>query len=140
MDRYPCVWPLSWAGLLIGAVLTGAAAIWVPISSAAQESQLRHPLPSAPIGLLPLNDACPRPVAAASHTRVLMLCPSAFTEFQNAVSGLEAIPDWTQAARKNLSDAARDTLQATGGLQLEAMPDLTPEEALILRDYIAWRS
>lgn len=124
MDRYPCVWPLSWAGLLVGAVLTGASAIWAPISTAAQES------PEAAVA------ATPTDAPAARAHKVLML-PSAFTEFQNAVSGLEVIPDWTQAARKNLSDAARDTLQATGGLQLEAMPDLTPGESLIVGDHIA---
>lgn len=148
MERYPRAWPLSSAGRLIGAVLAGIAAICVPVSSIAQESLVAPPAAvPAPIGpATPEAKPLPaEPVAAASPTegapaagvhKVLML-PTGFTEFQNAVSGLEAIPDWTQAARKNLSDAARDTLQATGGLQLEPLPDLTPEEAVILHDYIA---
>lgn len=147
MDRYPCAWPLSSAGLLIGAVLAGTAAICVPISSIGQESPVA-PLADvpAPIGsstpeakLLPAEPvaATPTETAPAAGVHKVLMLPTGFTEFQNAVSGLEAIPGWTQAARKNLSDAARDTLQATGGLQLEPLPDLTPEEAIILHDYIA---
>ena len=149
MNRYPCAWPSSSAILLVGAVLAGTAAICVPISSIAQESPAAtsasvpatigpatpeiNPLPAEPVAaaITPVEAA-----PAAGVHKVLML-PTGFTEFQNAVSGLEAIPGWTQAARKNLNDAARDTLQATGGLQLEPLPDLTPEESVILHDYIA---
>jgi hypothetical protein len=75
------------------------------------------------------------PAAGASTHKVLLL-PSTFTEFENAVSGLEAIPDWTDAARGNLSDAARDSLRAAG-MQLAVLPDLTPQEAAIVRDYMS---
>src|SRR4029077_2707990 len=89
---------------------------------------------SSPAGS-PAAATVPTPAAGPQNHKVLLL-PSTFIEFQNAVSGLEAIPDWTQAARKNLGDAARDSLQASG-LQLEELPDLTPQELAIVHDHIA---
>jgi hypothetical protein len=74
-------------------------------------------------------------VTPGSH-KVLM-APQTFTEFQNAVSGLEIMPVWTDSARKNLSAAAQDTLQSIGGLELVALPELTSEEAVVLHDHIA---
>ena len=109
----PMSWPKSSAGLLVCAVLAGTGAFFVPGTSAAVE-----------------------PPAAGPQSHRVLLLPSTFVEFQNAVSGLEAIPDWTEAARKNLGDAARDSLQAAG-LQLEALPDLTPQEAAVVHDHIA---
>jgi hypothetical protein len=109
--------------LLVCVALAGSGAIYVPISSAAQE----------PPAAAATTVAAP---AAGPQSHKVLLLPSTFIEFQNAVSGLEAIPDWTQAARKNLGEAARDSLQAAG-LQLEALPDLTPQESAIVHDHIA---
>ncbi len=120
MNRYPILWPQSLAGLLVCVTLAAAGAIFIPITSTAQE-------PAATPAAVP---------ARQPQTHKVLLLPSTFIEFQNAVSGLEAIPDWTEAARKNLGDAARDSLQATG-LQLEALPELTPEEAVVVHDHIA---
>jgi len=87
----------------------------------------------------------PTPVAAdaskgamptAGPRKVLMLSPE-FTEYQNAVAGLEAMPNWTESARKNLGDAARDALRATDDMQFESLPELTPEESQILHDHLA---
>jgi hypothetical protein len=97
------------AGLLIYAVLAGLG-----------------------VGLLSGISAAQEPVS----THKVLLLPSTFTEFQNAVSGLEAIPDWTDAARRNLGDAARDSLEAAG-MQLEMLPDLTPQESAIVRDHMS---
>jgi len=135
--------------LLVSVALVGLGAIYVPTSSAAQEPPVAAPAAppaasetepsvakSSPAG----PPAAPMPTVAAPaagpQTHKVLLLPSTFIEFQNAVSGLEAIPDWTQAARKNLSDAARDSLQTTG-LQLEELPDLTPQEVAIVHDHIA---
>jgi hypothetical protein len=115
--------------LLVCVVLAGLGAIYVPTGSAAQEP------PAAAPATPPAAATVPTPAAGPQNHKVLLL-PSTFIEFQNAVSGLEAIPDWTQAARKNLGDAARDSLQASG-LQLEGLPDLTPQELAIVHDHIA---
>jgi hypothetical protein len=135
--------------LLVCVVLTGPGAICVPTSSAAQESPAAAPAapptesepetsvakssPAGPPAAAMSTVAAP---AAGPQIHKVLLLPSTFIEFQNAVSGLEAIPDWTQAARKNLGDAARDSLQATG-LHLEELPDLTPQEFAIVHDHIA---
>lgn len=111
MIRLAIVRP-SWpSGLLFSAVLAIAVTLGSPTAVTAEES------------------TPPR-----SH-RVLLL-PPAFTEFQNAVSGLEAIPEWTQAARENLGDAARISLQAVG-LELQPLPDLTAEEFGRVHEHIA---
>jgi hypothetical protein len=116
--------------LLVCVVLAGLGPICAPTCSVAQEPPAAAP--AAPPAATPTVAA---PAARLQIHKVLLL-PSTFTEFQNAVSGLEAIPDWTQAARKNLGDAARDILQTTG-LQLEELPDLTPQEFAIVHDHIA---
>lgn len=72
---------------------------------------------------------------ADPQTHRVILLPPAFTEFQNAVSGLEVVPDWTRAARYNLGDAARVSLLAAG-MELQPLPDLNPEESAVVRDYI----
>jgi hypothetical protein len=133
--------------LLVCVVLAGLGAIYVPTSSAAQEPPAAAPAAppaasepetsvakSSPAGS-PAAATVRTPAAGLQNYKVLLL-PSTFIEFQNAVSGLEVIPDWTQAARKNLGDAARDSLQASG-LQLEELPDLTPQESAIVHDHIA---
>jgi len=98
-------------GLLFSAVLAMVGTLGVPTGATAED------------------------VPSPQSHRVLLL-PPAFTEFQNEVSGLEAIPDWTQAARENLGDAARISLQAAG-LELQPLPDLTPEEFGIVHEHIA---
>ena len=135
--------------LLACVVLAGLGAIYVPTSSAAQEPPAAAPAAppaasdpetsvanSSPAG--PPAAAMPTVATPAAGPQIhkVLLLPSTFIEFQNAVSGLEAIPDWTQAARKNLGDAARDSLQAAS-LQLEELPDLTPQESAIVHDHIA---
>jgi hypothetical protein len=146
MERYPFAWPRSSAGLLVGAVLAGSIAICMPNRATAQEPPAAAPVaapptaePATPVEKPPPAGpaaAIPAESARATGPRVVLL-PTTFTEYQNAVSGLEVIPDWTDAARKNLEEAAHETLEATGGLQLEALPALTPEESAILHDHIA---
>jgi hypothetical protein len=141
---------LRWStGVLVCAVLAGLGAIFVSGISVAQE-------PTATVTAVPPGEAerdmsfanpssakPPTPAAVTvdvpaprASTHKVLLLPPTFTEFQNAVSGLEAIPDWTDAARRNLSDAARDSLRAAG-MQLEAVPDLTPQEAAIVREHVS---
>lgn len=110
------------SGLRLCAVLAGLCVIVVSGIAVAQE-------PTATGTAVP-------PGAAAGSTHKVLLLPSTFTEFQNAVSGLEAIPDWTDAARRNLIDAARDSLRPAG-LQLEVLPDLTPQETALVRDHMS---
>lgn len=47
------------------------------------------------------------------------------------------MPDWTEAARRNLTAAAQDTLKGIGGLEVTAMPELTADEAATLHDHVA---
>jgi hypothetical protein len=129
MKHYRFACPRSPAGLLIGPMLAGSIAIAMPCRSTAEEPPA--PVPPAAAAAAPAEPAHP------AGPRIVLLLPTSFTEYQNAVSGLEAIPDWTTAARKNLDEAAHEALEATGGLQLQALPELTPEESAILHDHIA---
>jgi len=124
MESYPFARLLSSIVLLVGVVFVETLGVGLPQRAAAQETPAAAPA------------AAPAAVPANGQHIVLLL-PATFTEYQNAVAGLEVIPDWTNAARKNLDDAALETLQTTGSLQLEPLPTLTPEESVILHDHIA---
>jgi hypothetical protein len=75
-------------------------------------------------------------VAPASPHKVLLL-PLTFTVYQSGVGSFEAVPDWTEAARKNLSESARSVVTSAGGFELEPMPELPPDESRKLRDHVA---
>jgi hypothetical protein len=144
MECYPFARLLS-VVLFICAGLVGTMGVSLPNRAAAQETPVAAPA-AVPATAAPTTPSEKPPAAAAAATpepahpngqHIVLLLPQTFTEYQNAVSGLEVIPDWTNAARKNLDDAALDTLQTTGTLQLEPLPALTPEESTILHDHIA---
>jgi hypothetical protein len=131
MESYPFARLLSSIVLLVGVVFVGISGVGLPNRAAAQETPAAAPeTPPAPAAATPES-------AHSNGPHVVLLLPATFTEYQNAVAGLEVIPDWTNAARKNLDDAALETLQTTGTLQLEPLPTLTPEESVILHDHIA---
>jgi hypothetical protein len=132
MERYASARARSTAVMAMGALLAGSIAIGMPDRAAAQEPPAAAPPAAAPPAAAPTAEP-----ARATGGHVVLLLPTTFTEYQNAVSGLEVIPDWTDAARKNLDEAAHEALEATGGLQLEALPALNPEESAILHDHIA---
>ncbi len=113
--------------LRLGAVLLGCLAI-CQVGRAAQET------PAEASAAVPA-DAVPEQTNGPRH--IVLMLPPTFSEYQNAVSGLEIVPDWTNAARKNLGDAALETLQTAGSLQLQELPALTAEESVILHDHIA---
>lgn len=81
------------------------------------------------------------PVANEEHQpsppRKVMLLPIDFTVYESGFGGtLEAVPDWTAAARANLTRSATAVLQSTTGLELIPMPALTPAEQAALRDHL----
>jgi hypothetical protein len=70
--------------------------------------------------------------------RKVILLPVAFTVYEVGAGGtLEAVPDWTEAARANIGSSATTVLQTRAGLELVAMPELTAAEQQVLREYVA---
>lgn len=135
MERYPFARLPSSVALLVCAACVGSLGVGLPNRAAAQETPVAAP--ASPVEKPPAPAAASPEPAHPNGPHLVLMLPSTFTEYQNAVSGLEVIPDWTNAARKNMDDAALEALQSTGSLQLEPLPALTPEESVILRDHIA---
>jgi hypothetical protein len=71
-----------------------------------------------------------------AHARVLLL-PVDFAVFHDSLFVQEIIPEQTEAARLNLGDAAREALLAHGAFELDAMPQLSPDEAASLHRQVA---
>jgi len=109
------------------ATATGATAA---DSTAAPAIDSVAPAPAA-------SPASAEPAASApAHHKVLML-PLTFTVYQNGVGSFEAVPDWTEAARKNLADAANAAVKLAGSLDLEPLPELEATDASALRNHVA---
>jgi hypothetical protein len=86
------------------------------------------PAPAAPL-------AAPAADAATPATHKVLLLPMQFTVYQTAVgSGLEAVPDWTEAARTNLASSLGTVLQTKGAYAVVPMPELSAAEQATLRD------
>lgn len=134
MERHPFT-RLPSSVALLACAFVGALGVGPCDRAAAEETPAAAPATSAEKAPAPAA-ATPEP-AHPNGPHIVLMLPPTFTEYQNAVSGLEVIPDWTNAARKNLDDAALEALQTSGSLQLEPLPALTPEESVILRDHIA---
>lgn len=75
--------------------------------------------------------------AATPRIARAVLLPVEFSVFQNGMSGLEIVPDWTEKARANLGTAAASVLMERASLELVAMPELTPGESQQLREHLA---
>lgn len=109
------------------------AALVAPSTDAAP---VAAPVP-APASATPQpGDTAATPAEATGPHKVLLL-PFTFTVYQSGVGSFEAVPDWTEAARKNLGDSARSVLSAAGGFEIESMPELPPDQAKSLRDHVA---
>jgi hypothetical protein len=67
----------------------------------------------------------------------VILLPVDFTVYESGFGGtLEAVPDWTTAARANLTQSAAAVLQSTVGLELVPVPELIAAEQAVLRDHL----
>lgn len=83
----------------------------------------------------------PPPIASGGQLpatpRKAILLPVDFTVYESGFGGtLEAVPDWTTAARANLTQSAAAVLQSAVGLELVAVPELTAAEQVVLRDHL----
>lgn len=77
------------------------------------------------------------PPATAEVAHKVILLPVEFTVYErSAGGGREAVPDWTEAARANISASAAAVLQSRAHLELVPMPDLTPDETKVLHEHV----
>ena len=68
--------------------------------------------------------------------KVLVL-PLTFTVYQGSLgAGIEAVPDWTNDARRHLEAAIGATFKSHGDFEVVPMPELTEAEKANLRDEI----
>jgi hypothetical protein len=81
------------------------------------------------------NASIAAPVAGV-RPKVLVL-PVDVTVYQLSAAGPEAIPEWTTAARTNLSEGLGIVMANHAGLDYTALPEMSAEERQVLDDYVA---
>ncbi len=74
------------------------------------------------------------PAAAANGAKRILVLPIEFTVYEKSVAGMEAVKDWTDAAQKNLGEAAVAHLGADSRFQTQAFPSIEGEA--VLREHI----
>jgi hypothetical protein len=85
----------------------------------------------------PTHTTAPADSLTASQSDVhrAVILPLTFTVYQGSVgAGIEAVPDWTSDARRNLEAAAGNALKAHGDFEMVPLPDLPDEERTALRE------
>lgn len=105
-----------------------AAATEAPAAAA------EEPVPETPEDVAAPADADavePRPGAK----RIVMM-PVEFTVYQKSVSGIEAVPDWTETAKFALGDAAIRMLQQDDRFQVVALPEFDSATQGLLREHV----
>lgn len=72
---------------------------------------------------------------APSNPGILVL-PAEFTVFQQSTATMEPVPEWTEDAKRNLTDSARRVLGTDGRFQVIELPQLPADQAAALREHI----
>ncbi len=80
-------------------------------------------------------EPAPDTAAAAEPKRILVL-PLEFTVYERSVAGMEVVPDWTEAARRNLLEASGRRLRSIGGFELVSLPVLEGDAKDVLREHV----
>jgi len=89
--------------------------------------------PEAPA--VPPGEPVPDAVVAAEPKRILVL-PLEFTVYERSVAGVEAVPDWTEAARANLLEATGQMLRQDSRFEIIALPPVEGEAQDVLREHV----
>jgi len=75
-------------------------------------------------------------VAPRAGAKRIVMMPVEFTVYQKSVSGIEAVPDWTETAKFALGDAAIRMLQQDERFQVVALPQLDGATQGLLREHV----
>lgn len=79
--------------------------------------------------------SAPAPETTALTPHKVVVLPLTFTVYQGSVgAGIEAVPDWTTDARRNLEAAAGVALKAHGDFEPTPLPELSDDEQAVLRE------
>lgn len=89
--------------------------------------------PEAPA--MPTAESAPDTTVAAEPKRILVL-PLEFTVYERSVAGVEAVPDWTAAARANLLEATGQMLRQDSRFEIVAAPPVEGEAQDVLREHV----
>ncbi len=114
-----------------------AAPVMPPEEAAIPEAPVMPPdeaaMPEAPV--MPPDEAAPATAVAAEPKRVLIL-PLEFTVYERSVAGMEAVPDWTTAARANLLEATGQMLRQDSRFEIVAVPAVEGAAKDVLREHV----
>jgi hypothetical protein len=77
----------------------------------------------------------PDPTATPGAKRIVML-PVEFTVYEKSISGLEAVPDWSESAQYALGDAASKMLRLDHRFDIVPMPSFEGETGGLLREHV----
>ena len=65
------------------------------------------------------------------------MLPFEFVVYQKGVGGMEAVPDWTEAANFSLGDAAMEVLQDAARFEVVPLPQLDGATENLVREHVA---
>jgi cytochrome c biogenesis protein CcdA len=83
----------------------------------------------------PTTESTATATDTAPMTHKVVVLPLTFTVYQGSVgAGIEAVPDWTADARRNLEAAAGTVLKAHGDFDVTALPTLSDDENAVLHE------
>lgn len=99
--------------------------------TAATEPVSAEPVPDAAAAMEPAPE-----VAATTGPKRILVLPLEFTVYERSVAGLEVVPDWTEAARRNLLESSGRALRGVGGFELISLPPLEGEANDVLREHV----
>ncbi len=74
--------------------------------------------------------------AAKPGAKRIVVLPVEFTVYEKSVSGIEAVPDWSESAQYSLGDAAGKMLQLDNRFQIVPMPTVEGETEALLREHV----
>jgi hypothetical protein len=73
---------------------------------------------------------------AAPGAKRIVVLPVEFTVYEKSVSGIEAVPGWSETAQFALGDAAAKMLQLDNRFEIVAMPTVEGETEQLLREHV----
>lgn len=106
----------------------------IPAAEAAPVQEAA-PAPEAAPAASAEPPAEPGATAAPGAKRIVVL-PVEFTVYEKSVSGIEAVPDWSESAQFALGDAAAGMLRLDDRFEIVAMPTVEGETEQLLREHV----
>lgn len=136
----PCSLIAQEAAPNTGAATATPAAASAPASAA---EPLSAPVASSEPAAAPASVADPAPESSTASTPVagqaeggILVLPVEYIIYQKSMVSVEPVPEWTDASKTSLLEAATATLDHNPHFKRVALPQLSAEQSALLREHI----